>query len=777
MRKFLLLAMAVLLVAPVAWGQNQGTISGTVLSETDNGNLPLPSAIVVAFPAGSGHPAGSAITNEEGNYAIEVPYGNYHIRAGAMHFVPEWYDDVRHRNQATIVPVTEDHNAEDINFILAGFQHDGGVISGRIIEQGTDHGIPMAHVTAIRIGDDPFERTVLSSWRGYYGIPQLPPGEYAVSATKTGWSEGVYPETLTVDGNVFEHIDVYLERLDGETGSISGVISDAASDEPIAGALVVARGSNRWNTHFIWSGEDGSYTIEGLPPDTYHVVAHKEGYFPNEYPEDVVVNGDDIAGIDIALSPMVETGISGTVTDASNGEPIAGARIIAVNVDHHRIHGRAETGDDGSYELEVRPGEYAVQAFAHGYFSEEYTEHVFVGEDGFTENIDFALTAFEFGSISGTVTDTEGNPIPMAVVAARMLDGFFRRHTRTDENGAYTFDEVIPGEYSVRAFKWGYYPGMYPETVLVENGQDVTGIDIVLEPFTPPFDGLISGAVTDDVTGEPIANAIVVAFGLDNSPPWRHRWVVRRTFTSEDGTYAFEHLPEIPFKLFSCAPEYVGEFYDDVHTFHEATPVIPDAENIDFALTPRSAGMRNIGGRITLHGGEPGVESIIYAAVDGEIIDVGIADLDGYYSFNDLEIGAYEISAFSIYGEGELGYPADVTFDDLSGADIILSPTDVDQGTELLPTRNSLSQNYPNPFNAQTVISFALVQPADVTLEVFNIIGQKVTVLANGFYQAGRHDVIWDGRDSGGKPVASGIYYYRLEAGDYSETNRMTLLK
>ncbi len=765
--------MAVLLAATAAWGQNHGTISGTILAESDDGNIPLPSAMVVAFPADSGHPAGSAITNEEGVYTIEIPFGDYHVRAGAEHFIPEWYDDVRHRGEAAPVPVTEDHNAGDINFILAGFQQ-GGVISGRIIEEGTDHGIPMAHVTAARIGDDPFERTVLSLWNGSYIIPQLPPGDYVVSATKAGWSEGIYPETLPVDGNVFEHINIHLERLDGGHGSISGQITDSESDEVIGGAMVVARGSDHWNRHIAWSGDNGGYSIEGLPPDTYHVVAHKEGYFPNEYPEGVVVNDEDIAGIDIALSPMVETGFSGTVTDASDGEPIGGAYIIAVNVDHHRIHGRAETGDGGSYLLVVPPGEYSVRAVHHGYLPEDYPEHVFVGEDGFTENIDFVLTAIEFGSIAGTVTDTEGNPIPMAVVAARRLDGFFQRHIRTDENGDYIFNEVIPGQYRVRAFKRGFSPGMYPETVVVEDGQDVTGIDIVLETFTPPFDGFISGTVTDDVSGEPI-NAIIVAFGFDDRP-WHDRWVVRRTFTSDDGSYAFQYLPEIPFKLFSQAPEHVGEFYDNVQTFHEATPVIPDAENIDFALAPQILGIRNIAGSITLDG-EPGVESIVYATIDDEIVYTAIADPDGYYSLNDLEIGTYEISAFSIFGEGELGYPADVTFDDLSGADITLSPTDLDEDAGLLPTRNTLSQNYPNPFNAQTVISFALVEPADVTLEVFNIVGQKVTVLADGYRRAGSHDVVWDGRDSSGRTVASGIYYYRLKAGDHSETNRMTLLK
>jgi protocatechuate 3,4-dioxygenase beta subunit len=684
MKRFVLATMTILLIAPLAWGQNHGTISGTVFAENDGGNVPLGSAIVAAFLVDSHFPIGADITDDDGNYEIEVPFGEYHVRAHAWNFVGEWYDNVYHRSDATPVAVTEEQNAEDIDFILADYDQQ-------------------------------------------------------------------------------------------ETGTISGIITDASTDDPIEGAYVVAQGSNPMNTRHGVSAEDGSYTIEGLHSDSYTVIAHKEDYFPNQYPDEVVVDGDDITDINIALTPRVPTGMTGMVTDADSGEPIAGAHVVAIDVNHHHRHGWAETGEDGTYVLEIRPGEYTVQAGAWGYLPQEYPENVIVTEDGFTENIDFALAGFDFGSISGTVTDTDANPIPMAVVTLRAVDGFHWRHTRTDENGDYMFDDVIPGEYRVRAFQFGFEPGEYPDPVMVEDGQDVTGIDIVLTPYEPPFDGYIAGTVTDDETGDPLADAVVVGFGV-HVGPWGPRWIVRRTYTGEDGTYSLGNLPEVPFRIVAWAEGYVGEFYDDVRHFWEATPVTPNADGIDMALSPRSDGIRSIAGRITVQGQNMDVESIVYATVEGQIVDVGLADMDGYYSLTGLEGDVYEISAFSIRGEGSYDSPVDVTFGDFYGADIVLSPTSTDDSDQL-PTRSSLSQNYPNPFNAQTMISFTLTEPADVTLEVFNIVGQRVAVIADGSYQTGTFDVIWDGLDKNGQPVASGVYYYRLRADDYTETRRMTLLK
>jgi flagellar hook assembly protein FlgD len=83
----------------------------------------------------------------------------------------------------------------------------------------------------------------------------------------------------------------------------------------------------------------------------------------------------------------------------------------------------------------------------------------------------------------------------------------------------------------------------------------------------------------------------------------------------------------------------------------------------------------------------------------------------------------------------------------------------------------------PNPFNPNTVIMFAIPKPGEVRIEVFNVLGQKVKTLANEFSKAGYKRVEWDGTDDNGSSVASGVYLYRMTAGDFSETKKMLLLK
>ncbi len=94
-----------------------------------------------------------------------------------------------------------------------------------------------------------------------------------------------------------------------------------------------------------------------------------------------------------------------------------------------------------------------------------------------------------------------------------------------------------------------------------------------------------------------------------------------------------------------------------------------------------------------------------------------------------------------------------------------------------LPDVYSLNQNYPNPFNPVTQIEFALPNPGEVKLAVYNVIGQKVTTLIDGSMQAGYHSIEWDGVNSNGKQVSSGVYFYKIQAGDYSHSKKMLLLK
>jgi uncharacterized repeat protein (TIGR02543 family) len=91
--------------------------------------------------------------------------------------------------------------------------------------------------------------------------------------------------------------------------------------------------------------------------------------------------------------------------------------------------------------------------------------------------------------------------------------------------------------------------------------------------------------------------------------------------------------------------------------------------------------------------------------------------------------------------------------------------------------RNELSQVYPNPFNPQTTIGFSVKDRGLVSLKVYNVTGQMVRTLVNESLAAGPHKNVWDGRDDGGRPVSSGVYFCKLVANGFSQTEKMVLLK
>ena len=92
------------------------------------------------------------------------------------------------------------------------------------------------------------------------------------------------------------------------------------------------------------------------------------------------------------------------------------------------------------------------------------------------------------------------------------------------------------------------------------------------------------------------------------------------------------------------------------------------------------------------------------------------------------------------------------------------------------PASYALLQNYPNPFNAGTVIPFELRDASEWELTIYNIMGQTVRTFS-GLSGASRVEVRWDGTDRDGQPIASGMYFYRVRAGNFVATRKMTLLK
>ena len=89
-----------------------------------------------------------------------------------------------------------------------------------------------------------------------------------------------------------------------------------------------------------------------------------------------------------------------------------------------------------------------------------------------------------------------------------------------------------------------------------------------------------------------------------------------------------------------------------------------------------------------------------------------------------------------------------------------------------IPAKFALSQSYPNPFNAVTTIGFTLPQAQHVTLKIYDLLGRETAILIDEYKQAGEYAIAWNAGE-----ISSGLYFYRIQAGDYKETQNMILLK
>jgi hypothetical protein len=161
-------------------------------------------------------------------------------------------------------------------------------------------------------------------------------------------------------------------------------------------------------------------------------------------------------------------------------------------------------------------------------------------------------------------------------------------------------------------------------------------------------------------------------------------------------------------------------------------------------------------------------ESECVNAGDNEAMYVPPADFEGNQRVKDewVDMGAYENQ-----GGGRAGGGAKYAAGNQSGNGEASAST---------PYSFALPQNYPNPFNPVTNISFSVggdKSASQVTLKIYNIVGQLVRTMVDDVRMPGSYVVAWDGRDSKGKEVASGIYFYRLKAAEFTECRKMVLLK
>ena len=95
----------------------------------------------------------------------------------------------------------------------------------------------------------------------------------------------------------------------------------------------------------------------------------------------------------------------------------------------------------------------------------------------------------------------------------------------------------------------------------------------------------------------------------------------------------------------------------------------------------------------------------------------------------------------------------------------------------VFPEVFALRQNYPNPFNPVTTIAYDIPEIANVRIDMYNILGQKVRTLVNGTHQPGMYHVRWNGTNDFGNPVSSGMYFYRISSEEFISVKKLVLMK
>jgi hypothetical protein len=225
----------------------------------------------------------------------------------------------------------------------------------------------------------------------------------------------------------------------------------------------------------------------------------------------------------------------------------------------------------------------------------------------------------------------------------------------------------------------------------------------------------------------------------------------------------------------------VGKFlYHLVFNHRRRTPEAPASQGLFFYPVKESAAMMRPVLRVA-----PQLLATLFLI----ILVLGTGPPDRAASQTDLQ--QLERSAFSGGGDriwngthktvGTMGQPSPIGI--TRGRTTVIysgfwSPDfDATSSTDLPGLVTRLEQNIPNPFNPSTRIEYQLAEDQFVSLEIFDLRGHRVQVLVHEQKSAGLHHAIWFGRDDGDRQVATGVYFYRLQAGQYRELKRMLLLK
>jgi len=458
-------------------------------------------------------------------------------------------------------------------------------------------------------------------------------------------------------------------------------------------------------------------------------------------------------GVIDAYAAVMETfarlaAFEGTVTDAESGETLRETRVYIEDTNFETL-----SDMEGFYHLSVQPGEYIISAERFGYY-DFISEISYTVASEETVMVDIQLDARPQGIFHGTITSVRGYPLEGVEITpiGVPVDPFY-----TDAEGNYNVSLAGDYEYTF----WVYAPDHDPQEIHIfvpANGEVEHNMELT---FVRSFE-------TSDENFVPSGN--------------RSEWEWGEPQESGGPAYAYSGVNVWGTDL--------DDLYEPQRRYDLFTPtyrlqIVDDARLVFYTWYEMSEGWD--GGNVAISTDAGTTWNLIEP--DGGYPDQSVVGLNGQAGFTGETDGWLRVEfplmdymgedvqfrfRFASTNDTERGWFIDNMI--LYGEEITVG-VEAEQTTIHTPRRYALHQNYPNPFNPFTIITYEIPNTGHVSLKVYDGSGKLVRTLVDDEQPAGSYQVEWNGRQDNQRPLASGIYYYQLTSGEFSQMRRMVLLK
>lgn len=563
----------------------------------------------------------------------------------------------------------------------------------------------------------------------------------------------------------------------GATSSITGYVY-AEDTTPLAGAEVLIEESGR----STFTDGNGMYILDSVLPETYTVTASAFGYETST--ETIVVGEEETVTQDFTLAPLGVVTVSGQLVGSDL--PDAGIADNPITLSGYQLY---ETTTDASGNFSFA-GVYTNQTYSLTSSFEGYQainlEVVVEADDVDLDAVVMQELTFPVSNIVAvqagdeSLVDLTWNTPGSGATEFRYDDGTFESSVGDASEGANAVFGATHNYNGVLSSMSWYLDGTYythPTVNLYILGLDNNNM--------PDRDNVLFTATqipnTDDEWNEYLFPAEVVAsegffigictpniylsIGLDDGVDDPYEFIAGTQFFSTnwtDETEAWQDLGDL-------SPNYARNFM-----------IRAQGMNFGELRETRNQTINNVN-TISKEADLKDLRELVsynvyrfpsmYQSDPTQWMLVGTDVSDSLYTdttWISVPVGNYRFAVTAVHTN-------DV--ESIASFSNIVEKTFVDGENPMVPAVTRMNNNYPNPFNPSTTISFSLKEDSDVTLSIYNIRGELVNTLVNEDLTAGSHQVVWEGKDSTLRPVASGVYFYKMRAGRYTSTKKMILMK